>query len=111
MKKPFLSVFILSLVVIFSCTKDSTSNCGTTTYKYSTEISVILTTKCNTSGCHNATAAGGLNLTAYSTVYEHRDHILEQINAGRMPQSGSPQLTTDEKTKIVSWLNACAPNN
>lgn len=111
MKKTQIAIFAACLGLIWSCTKDTTSACGTTTYKYSTEISVILNNKCNTSGCHDASAAGGHDLRTYTLVKQYSSHVLEEINAGRMPKSGSPALTTDEKAKIISWIGACSPNN
>lgn len=111
MKKISLATFIISILFIWSCTKDSTINCGTTTFKYSTDISPIITAKCNTSGCHNSSAAGGLNFTTYASVKEHSSHIRDEVNKGSMPKAGSPALSTDEKTKLFSWIDACAPNN
>lgn len=109
--RKFTILFVVSLILVYSCTKDTTSSCGTTTYKYSTDISVIMTSKCNQSGCHNVQQGDVPNLLTYANVKEHSSHILSEINSGRMPKSGSPALTTDEKGKIVSWINACSPNN
>lgn len=112
MKKNTILFAALTIILLtWSCTKDTTTSCGTTTYKYSTDISPILTNKCNTSGCHNSSAAGGTNLTTYALVKEHNAHVLAEINASRMPKAGSPALTADEKSKIISWIGACCPNN
>lgn len=111
MKKIVFAVSIVSLVTILSCTKDTTSNCGTTTFKYSSDISVVLNNKCNTSGCHNASAAGGINLTTYTTVKDKSSNIRTRVNNNTMPPAGSPALTADEKTKLFSWIDACSPNN
>lgn len=111
MKKTIVLIPFIVLILAISCTKDTTSNCATTPYKYSSDISIILNAKCNTSGCHNASAAGGLNLTSYAAVKEHSSHIRDEINKGSMPKAGSPALTADEKTKIFSWIDACSPNN
>jgi uncharacterized membrane protein len=111
MKKISLTTFILSTLFIWSCTKDSTSNCGSTTFKYSTDISPIITAKCNTSGCHNSSAAGGLNFTTYASVKQNSSRIRNAVNNGSMPKAGSPAITADEKTKLFSWIDACSPDN
>lgn len=111
MKKIITAIAIVSIVTILSCTKDTTSNCGTTTFKYSTDISVVLNNKCNTSGCHNSSAAGGLNLTNYNTVRDKSPNISNRVNTNSMPPAGSPALTLDEKNQLSSWIGACSPNN
>lgn len=111
MKKTLLAIAMVTLITVLSCTKDTTSNCGTTTYKYTTDISVVLNNKCNTSGCHNSSAAGGLNLTNYNSVKDKSSNIRTKVNNNSMPPAGSPALTTDERNKLFSWIDACSPNN
>ena len=85
--------------------------CDGVTSKYSTDVQPIIATSCLLgSGCHSAgsTNTGG-ELTDHAKVFIKRVAIKAAINAGTMPQTGS--LTTDQKKKIICWIDAGAVNN
>ncbi|RME13709.1 MAG: hypothetical protein D6799_07825 [Bacteroidetes bacterium] len=73
---------------------------------YDTDVQPILTNKCTMSGCHNSTdKAGKLDLSSYSAFQssKEKDEILEAINEGKMPPSGYPPLTKEEKQILARW--------
>lgn len=112
MKKLTLSILALAAIMHYvSCSKDSTTNCGTTTISYSGYIAPLMTVNCATSGCHNSTSkADGIDLSSYAGVKEHASHVYEAINNGSMPKGGS-KLPDSTIAKVKSWVDACAPNN
>jgi len=63
--------------------------------------------------CHSAKAKkGDLDLERFATVADVRkdlkpwQHAIEQIEAGEMPPKSRPQLTDDEKTRLLGWIRA-----
>jgi hypothetical protein len=60
--------------------------------------------------CHSATSTNsGGPITDYNKIFAKRSDIKFQIENGLMPKTGS--LTTDQKNKIICWINSGAPNN
>jgi hypothetical protein len=117
LKKNLYLLSIILVVALFnSCTKDSnptpaTDPCAGASFKFSTDVQPIINASCAiNSGCH---AAASLNsggpLTDYNLVFAKRSNIKFQIENGLMPKTGS--LTTDQKNKIICWINSGAPNN
>ncbi len=116
MKKISFTIFIVSILCIWSCTKDSTTasasiDCTNVSAKFSTDVKPIFTgSKCTTSGCHPANA----DLSTYANAINHKDHIQQYVinrSGNPMPPNGSPQLTTDEKNKVACWLQNGAKND
>lgn len=92
-------------------TVPSQSFCDSADVKWSTDIQPIINTNCAISGCHNISAAGGVNFTpGYSAVdtARIRARVLDG-NPSYMPQAG--QLPLLERKKIECWLKEGAPNN
>jgi hypothetical protein len=121
-KKVFLIGFSsLFFLFYFSCTKEkgkpsSTSGvtqsfCDSLNVKFSTDINPLIQSNCALPGCHNATAAGGVDFTpGYSSIDTSRirARVLDG-NPSFMPP-GNP-LPTIDRQKIECWLKAGAPNN
>ena len=113
-----LSVFVFCGLFIMGCSKSSDGGgavtpgfCDGVTSKYSVDVQPIISTSCLLgSNCHSAgsTNAGG-ELTDYTKVFNKRVQIKAAVNSGVMPQTGS--LTTDQKKKIICWIDSGAPNN
>jgi uncharacterized membrane protein len=115
-------VFSILAVTVLSCSKSSsnsgggsgTLDCSTINAKFNADVFPIISTKCAiNSGCHAAgsTTSGG-PFTNYSQVSAKSSNIKTQVSSGNMPQAGSGiTLTTDEKNKIICWVNSGAPNN
>ena len=118
MKKNIYSgLIICTLFLLAGCGKNSGGNpappdpCAGLTVKFATEVQPIINSTCATStSCH---AAGSVNsggpLTDYNLIFAKRSNIKFQIENGLMPKGGS--LTTDQKNKIICWINSGAPNN
>ena len=120
MKKNSVLLAICILVIFVACKKSSTNppggggatgtiDCGTV--KFSTTILPLISSKCATSGCHNASSTNGPGpLTGYAQIFASRTSILASVTSNRMPQGG-PALSAQEKGAINCWIDANAPNN
>ena len=121
MKKQIVFTALAALIFITnSCSKGSekgdpttppTDPCAGLSSKFAADVQPIINSTCATStSCH---AAGSVNsggpLTDYNLIFAKRSNIKFQIENGLMPKGGS--LTTDQKNKIICWINSGAPNN
>ena len=102
------------LVILSSCTNDSTSDItiptnNSVTIKYSTDIASIISTNCLS--CHTSPPVNGapMQLTTYDDVKNAilNRGLIDRISraqgtVGMMPEGGSrmPQATID---KIIKW--------
>ncbi len=104
-----VSIFLITIVLI-TISSVIFTHCRKDKYAipvcYDTDVQPILTNKCALSGCHDVTAAGGLNLTSYNTFTssKEKNEILEVIKEGEMPPAGKVPLTNDEKKIIYRWI-------
>ncbi len=110
-------VFCVMIFSVFSCTNRNkqdiieNSICDTTITKYSTVISTIITTNCNTqSGCHGGVSLGSVSLESYQDVKDRAADIVNRINSGNMPKN-NPKLSDCNILKIETWVNKGAQNN
>ena len=120
MKKNFILFAICIAVTVVSCKKSSSDTpsgggpSGTvdcSAVKFSTTISPLISTRCATAGCHNASSSNGPGpLTSYAQIFASRTSILSAVNSNRMPQGG-PALSAMEKEALNCWISANAPNN
>lgn len=90
----------------------STDPCAGLSFKFKTDVQFIINTRCATSpGCH---ASGSVNsggpLTNYSQVFDKRTEIKIQVSSNSMPFPPDT-LASDQKNKIICWLNSGAPDN
>lgn len=71
----------------------------------------VLETKCAT--CHGVAAGnrGGLNLESYETVVAAVAAITAEIQGGTMPPRTAPALSANERTLLLSWIQAGAPRD
>ncbi len=112
-KRISILTLIVIGIIIAACKKDEFKDldCSTIDSKYSTSISGIISSKCNTSGCHNAGSSKG-DFTSYAKVKPYVDNgsfNKEVIVNKSMPKGTS--LSQDERNKIKCWLDAGGPNN
>jgi uncharacterized membrane protein len=85
-------------------------DCTTINAKFSADIQPLMTSKCATSGCHDATAAGGLTLQNYTQISSVKDRInARAVVEKTMPSSGP--LATAEINIIKCWIENGALNN
>ncbi|HEX4957299.1 MAG TPA: hypothetical protein VFV46_03920 [Lacibacter sp.] len=118
MKKYLIITGMLAVMFAISCKKESGGsntddnvqvNCSTVTF--SGDIAPLISSKCATSGCHNASSSNGPGpLINYASIFASRFSIQTSVNNNRMPQGGPP-LTAAEKAKLKCWIDAGAPNN
>lgn len=110
--KIFLGVFAV-LYTIFACTKDKTlepdpidPNCPTT-ISFASDVKPLIDVNCVTSGCHDASGAGGYNFSTYSAVAANGELIVNVISwdtgFSPMPQGGD-KLPDSLIQKIKCWV-------
>jgi uncharacterized membrane protein len=109
MKKTFLLIGTVVLVIIASCKKDKTPAPATSTTAakstYNADVKSIMNAKCATSGCHAASAQFP-DLSTYSATKSNITIVLERMNrgvgtSGFMPDGGSK--TQADIDKITKW--------
>lgn len=110
--KIVLSLFA-ALLVIIACTKDKTlvpepidSECPNV-ISFANDVKPIIDINCATSGCHDASGAGGYDLSTYSSVAANGEVILNVINHDTgfspMPQ-GAEKLPDSVILKVKCWV-------
>ena len=107
------TIFLFTILLLASCKKDpiAIGNVDCNTVTYSSTIAPLLTTSCNTSGCHNAGSNKG-DLTTYAKVSEYVNNGTfkkEVLTDQSMPTSGP--LTSEQLGQVQCWLDSGAPNN
>lgn len=99
-----------------------TNSCSPDSVYFVNEIQPIISSNCTTSGCHDdITHAEGVNLTTYSRILRYVKpgnatgsklyEVIFKSGGERMPPPPMPALTTDQKNKIIKWINQGALNN
>ena len=107
------TIFLFIILLLTSCKKDpiAIGKVDCNTVSYSATIAPLLTTSCNTSGCHNTGSNKG-DLTTYSKVSEYVNNGTfkkEVLTDQSMPTSGP--LTSEQLGQVQCWLDIGAPNN
>jgi hypothetical protein len=74
-------------------------DCSTVNAKFAANVQPLISAKCATSGCHDATASGGLILQNYAQI----SGVKDRINAAPLQPS--------EINIIKCWIESGAPNN
>lgn len=116
MKKIPFTIFIVSILCIWSCTKDSTSasstvDCTNISAKFSQDIQPIFKSKCGNQGCHPAK-----DMENYNTLKTYVDNgkIKSYIADRNSPPSGMTTAggcTQEESNKVACWIQSGALNN
>ncbi len=60
--------------------------------------------------CHNPNT--DFDICSYNVAFALKDTILQRINStgrGQMPPPGAPALTPEEKSLLIQWIRAGAP--
>jgi uncharacterized membrane protein len=85
-------------------------DCSTTAAKFAADVKPIISAKCAISGCHDATASGGVILQTYAQISAKKDRInARAVVEKTMPASGA--LLPADIAKIKCWIESGAPNN
>ena len=131
MELPVDKSYILSLIffTLFGCS--DSENLGEISYNDQIQES-IFRFSCSTAACHDASSAGGLDLTSYATLIvgsttgsvilagnaegspliwslEGRDPIGNPVSI--MPPAGRPPITRSEINLIKDWIDQGAKDN
>jgi len=81
----------------------------TSVVSYAKLVKPLIDSKCATSGCHDASAAGNLILTTYTSVVVRKDRVkVRAIDQKDMPSSG---LSSSEISILQRWLDQGAQFN
>lgn len=112
-----LAMLLLFFSAISACYYDNEEilygkevDCSQVTAKFAADVLPIIQSKCAYSGCHDAGAAGGLNLTSYNLIFQNASRIRTAVVVTKtMPKSGS--ITPAELARLKCWLDSGAPDN
>ena len=121
MKRIF--AFVSACLFLFSCSKPggtnnggsgsggSSTNCSGPAKSFATDVIPVIQGSCATSqGCHAAGSITGPGpLLTYSQIFSARSLIRSEVSSGHMPPNGS--LSVTQKSAIICWIEAGAPNN
>ena len=85
--------------------------CDAVSSTYATDVQPLINTYCLMgSNCHNTGSVNnGGELTDYNKVFAKKVDIRRDVNLGIMPVNAT--LTTEEKKKIICWIDNGALNN
>jgi hypothetical protein len=114
MKKSLVLCSLASfcILLINSCSKkDSTEDaCENVPKNFTADVNPLIQTYCNQAACHETNSINGPGpLTNYQEVFNARQEIRGQVEAGLMPQN--TVLTASQKNTIICWIDSGAPNN
>ncbi len=103
----------LTFATVISCKRDEYKglDCSTVNAKYSTDIKPLISSNCNSSGCHGTGSSKG-DFTTFSglnTAVNNGTLDKEVLSKKSMPPSGA--LSLEDRKKIKCWINSGAPNN
>jgi uncharacterized membrane protein len=85
-------------------------DCSTIEAKFNADIKPLIQTKCAISGCHDASASGGIIFSDYASIQTRAARIRQRAVVERtMPKTGS--LTQTEINKLRCWIEGGTPNN
>ena len=121
MNKTFLTAAAITIAVMMQgCYYDKeellypgstqTVDCSTISAKFSANVAPIISSQCATSGCHDATAAGGLVLQNYAQISSAKDRINTRTVVEKTMPAAAP-LQPAEISIIKCWIESGAPNN
>jgi uncharacterized membrane protein len=118
----FLSASLLAFVVLLAngCYYDKEAllypgsgqvvDCTTISAKFGADVSPLISSKCATSGCHDATASGGLIFQNYAQISSAKDRINTRAVIEKTMPSAAP-LQPAEINILKCWIESGAPNN
>jgi uncharacterized membrane protein len=121
-KKNFFSICLTASVIVSmqGCYYDKEEllypgsnrpvDCTTVQATFSANVAPLVSSKCAVSGCHDATASGGLIFQNYGQINAANDRInIRVIMEKTMPPTGP--LSPSEINILKCWIQSGAPNN
>jgi len=108
MKGKMLLAAMVVLLSVLACKKDKTppAEC-VDAISFAVDVEPLIVANCSTSGCHDASAAGGYDLTSYVGIAANAPRILNVINhdAGFVPMpQGGDKLADSLIQKVDCWI-------
>lgn len=105
-----IALFFCLLFFVVACKKDKASvfTC-TDEVSFSQEVKPLIDLNCSTSGCHDASAAGGYEFKDHASISTASDRIISAINhdSGTSPMPVGAAKLPDSLIKIVvCWSSA-----
>lgn len=117
MKKYLLLVVLGGVLVFLSCKKDkaltSQTECSNEV-SFATDVKPIIELNCSTSGCHDASGAGGYNLSTYTGISINADAVYQAMNhdSGFQPMPlGGNKLPDSTIQNIYCWIQQGKKDN
>lgn len=110
---------LLLLSTQYSCYKDNkesmyppVGSCDTSNTTWSKDIQPMVQASCARSGCHDASASAGIDLSGYTGTKMIVDNgsFLRVVEAGSMPK-GAAKWDDCSISKLRRWINNGASNN
>ena len=84
--------------------------CATVTASFSADVFPLITSKCAISGCHDATASGGMIFQSYNQISAAKDMInIQAVIQRTMPETGP--LPDAEVNILRCWIEGGGLNN
>jgi hypothetical protein len=107
--------FVATVSVLWACNKDRTPlNPCPDVISYVNDIKPMIDASCATTGCHDATGAGGLVFMTHGSVSANAIQMLSAIKheSGVTPMPFlEAQWQQEDITKFTCWLEQGALNN
>ena len=115
----------LFLMIFFSCKHDMPSYAEidrlSPTVYFESDVLPLFQSYCAQSGCHDSRGADGYRLNNYSNIVSRGVRpgdandseiyeVLFETGDSKMPPSGSPSLSSEQKVLIRRWINQGAQN-
>ncbi|MFK7787733.1 MAG: hypothetical protein AB8B56_21610 [Crocinitomicaceae bacterium] len=112
------SLLAIALITTPSCNKDQVAEpipleCPDT-ISFATTVEPLIQQNCSTSGCHDASAAGGYNLEGHGNISTNANAILTAIrheNSGLPMPLGQPKLSDTIIQQVDCWIKQGALDN
>lgn len=112
-KTVLFTIVTVAISSFVSCRKSGsayTPSCSGDAPKYTADVSAVIASDCNTSGCHNTGSTKGPGaLTTYAQVKNSMTAIRSQVVSGAMPKDHT--LSDARRNLIVCWIDAGAKND
>ncbi len=119
MKRIFIPVFAMA-ILMQSCYYDKEEllypgsntpvDCSAINAKFAANVQPLISAKCATSGCHDATASGGLIFQNHAQISGAKDRINVRAVVEKTMPAAAP-LQPSEINIIKCWIESGAPNN
>ena len=94
-----------------SCPNDLPASCPDPAPSYASDVAPLMQARCFPCHDNGGTAGAKLLFTNYAQVFSHRQAILSQVHACRMPPAGASGLSASERATLQGWLVCHAPDN